>query len=426
MVWEGILMFLWLLYHLEAEAMPNRYTLPGEKTLESPFPEKCSELRDPDLVQRLVNGFRQTVRTQATDIDTSMIGPGTFRGAVKALPHMTRSELYWEYAAFSECRGISTGSYGTFMRVINKVIGPNIREGHLRFRATNEHGQCDTCFELRKACREAKTEAARQEARSRHHMHVLSQWLDRQIYWSFRHEDVDQAFSQQAALISRHEFSTPQELIALMDDSFRPGSEADALRKEKTQTKVKAMAYKLDEVADWKEWSRALGIRLLGLRILVEEIPGYEPHGSDVLLFVKRYMADPEPFRVVALVPAFVCKSLRLAFHQPVGICARRPIAEAVRKNIHSFAPQCAKQKIISQDALSYLLSWVDGELQLVPRPRAYPFMNLRRHDIRGLPDPVGRQAWQAPRRFRVFNFARDAESDVDSDEGAVALEDGA
>lgn len=186
MVWEGILMFLWLLYHLEAEAMPNRYTLPGEKTLESPFPENCSDPRDPDLVQRLVNGFRQTMQTQATDVDTSLIGPGTFKGAVKALPHMTRTELYWEYAAFAECRGIATGSYGTFMKAINKVIGPNIRDGHLRFRATNEHGQCDTCFELRKACREAKTEAARREARSRHHMHVLSQWLDRQIYWSFR------------------------------------------------------------------------------------------------------------------------------------------------------------------------------------------------------------------------------------------------
>ena len=111
---------------------------------------------------------------------------GHFKGAVKALPHMTRTELYWEYAAFAECRGIATGSYGTFMKAINKVIGPNIRDGHLRFRATNEHGQCDTCFELRKACREAKTEAARREARSRHHMHVLSQWLDRQIYWSFR------------------------------------------------------------------------------------------------------------------------------------------------------------------------------------------------------------------------------------------------
>ena len=126
------------------------------------------------------------MQTQATDVDTSLIGPGTFKGAVKALPHMTRTELYWEYAAFAECRGIATGSYGIFMKAINKVIGPNIRDGHLRFRATNEHGQCDTCFELRKACREAKTEAARREARSRHHMHVLSQWLDRQIYWSFR------------------------------------------------------------------------------------------------------------------------------------------------------------------------------------------------------------------------------------------------
>ena len=83
------------------------------------------------------------------------------------------------------------------------------------------------------------------------------------------HEDIDQAFSQQAAMLSRHEFSTPEDVVGLIDSSFRPELAADLERKRQTKSKVDAMAYKLDQVADWKAWSAPLGVKLLGLRVLL-------------------------------------------------------------------------------------------------------------------------------------------------------------
>ena len=81
------------------------------------------------------------------------------------------------------------------------------------------------------------------------------------------HEDIDQCFSQQAALLSRHEFSNPQEVIQLMDSTFRPDDVAEQERKRARVSKVDAFAYKLDQIADWKSWHAVLGIRLKGLRI---------------------------------------------------------------------------------------------------------------------------------------------------------------
>ena len=87
--------------------------------------------------------------------------------------------------------------------------------------------------------------------------------------WSKGHEDIDQAFSQQAAVLSRHEFSTPAEVVALMDSSFRPELAADIERKKGLPVKADAVSFKIDEVADWQGWSAALGVKLLGLRLLV-------------------------------------------------------------------------------------------------------------------------------------------------------------
>lgn len=70
-------------------------------------------------------------------------------------------------------------------------------------------------------------------------------------------------------MLSRHEFSTPEEVVGLIDSSFRPELAADLERKRQTKSKVDAMAYKLDQVADWKTWSAPLGVKLMGLRVLV-------------------------------------------------------------------------------------------------------------------------------------------------------------
>lgn len=151
----------------------------------------------------------------------------------------------------------------------------------------------------------------------------------------------------------------------------------------------------------------------------VEEVRGHEPHESDTLLFAKRHMADPEPFKVICLVPASVAASLRASFQQPVGDNPRRPIGTPVSKNVSAFAPRCHGQGSISSDALAYLVGWVEGSLPRLSRPVSYPLLDLRRHEIRDAPfcAPV---PWQAPRRFRVITLLRN--DDEDSDDGADNL----
>ena len=51
-----------------------------------------------------------------------------------------------------------------------------------------------------------------------------------------------------------------------MDKTCRPESTSEQLRKNAKQVKVDAIAYKLDQVANWHEWGQVLGLRLKGLR----------------------------------------------------------------------------------------------------------------------------------------------------------------
>ena len=79
---------------------------------------------------------------------------------------------------------------------------------------------------------------------------------------------MDQYFSQQAALLARNTFDTPDDVVSLLDSSYRPEFFADQERKHAKTIKVGAHAYKLDNCARWKEWVAKLGIRLFGLRYL--------------------------------------------------------------------------------------------------------------------------------------------------------------
>ena len=84
------------------------------------------------------------------------------------------------------------------MRVANKILGPHLRTGHLHFRKPNEHSKCDTCIRLKRALRKKENKIDGSDSATRAYTsHILSQWLDRQIYWSFR--SLSQSFFQQAA-----------------------------------------------------------------------------------------------------------------------------------------------------------------------------------------------------------------------------------
>ncbi|CAK9008227.1 unnamed protein product [Durusdinium trenchii] len=399
-----------------------------------------------------------------SDVDVHLIGPGTFKGERRELPNSSRTELYFEYVAHCSTTSEVPASFNTFLRVVNRVMGPHVRDGHLHFRKDSEHAKCDTCVRLKKLLRPNRQGAALNDAASQSYSrHLLSQWLDRQAYWSYRslsqtwfrkmaigeriaqqsvgtsalcliqdgmdqakfkvprlrqqlskqystlfrprlhvsatwlhgkrilfaiadedqrkdsgaqieqlarglesvsqeynmlpyglmvqqdntyregknrhylafhvllvslkvlrwsvcsylrvghsHEDIDQVFSVQAQLISRHEFNNPEELMQIMDTSGRPRSDAEAMRKARKLdvAKVACETYKLDEVALWKDWVSKLGIRLKGLRKVgqirislrkdidassyghceVKEIPGTVKDEDDVIVIAKQHM----------------------------------------------------------------------------------------------------------------------------------------
>ena len=183
-----IIMYLWHVYHSAAEYMPDgvRHRLGKPQLPEAPF--NCQD-RDSDDIDRHVNGFLKRLQTYSSDIDVHLIGPGTFKGERRHLQHGNQTELFYEYLAFCEARSQSPSSYTTFIRVCNKVIGPHVRSGHLHFRKQSEHSKCDVCVRLKQSLkfRHGRCEAASREANIRaYSMHILSQWLDRQVYWSMR------------------------------------------------------------------------------------------------------------------------------------------------------------------------------------------------------------------------------------------------
>ena len=149
----------------------------------------------------------------------------------------------------------------------------------------------------------------------------------------------------------------------------------------------------------------------------IEELRGSQPHGSDVLLLCKRFMSDPSPFRVICLVSAATCAQLRVSFQQPAGVSDRRAIAEKLRKNLLSKAPQCRRQGSITHDAEAYLIGWVSGTWPRIPRPARYAFLQLRRFGIQDIDQPAALD-WAAPARFRKYTILRSDDDDENSEGG--------
>lgn len=253
----------------------------------------------------------------------------------------------------------------------------------------------------------------------------------------------------EAALISRSEFSTPTELISLLDTSGRPDGAGEQERKRlKHGPQLECHAYKLDETAMWHKWVAACGVRVKGLRSLsqlvslnaffgffsalsgqvgqirialrrdlspasygtcaVEEVPGSAPSGGDVLLLAKRFMADPEPYKVLVVMPAAHAANLQRSFAQPQGVSSCRPIGDNVRKNIKAKAPTLLKQGDLSLEAAAYLTSWSEGTLEKKPRPLSYKFLESHRLDRIA---PGESHAWAPVRRERHVDLSPPGEA---------------
>lgn len=104
------------------------------------------------------------------------------------------------------------------------------------------------------------------------------------LYPNTGHEDLDQAFSQQAALICRRTFDTPEQVAEILDTNCRPDDAGERARKRNKTHKVEAAAAKLDETANWREWGSVVGVYVKGVRILA--IAMIRPQEMQLLYFL--------------------------------------------------------------------------------------------------------------------------------------------
>ena len=153
-------------------------------------------------------------------------------------------------------------------------------------------------------------------------------------------------------------------------------------------------------------------------RVECQEVRGHRPCEDDVILIAKKFMADPEPFKVQVVLTSEEAAVLRRSFAQPTGLNAKRPITAKVQKNIKSKVPALVSQGVMPIDGAAYLLNWVDGTLETRRRPTSYSVLEYR-YDR--LPDPPGRvDTWEPKQRMRVIDY--DGESDSEGSEDANAL----
>ena len=139
-------------------------------------------------------------------------------------------------------------------------------------------------------------------------------------------------------------------------------------------------------------------------------------------MLAKRFMADPEPYRVVTVVTAEQAAVLRRSFKQPEGVWRRRPISDKVRKQVKSRAPLCVRNRLISPEAGAYLTNWVDETLERKPRPQRYAFLA---HRVCAADAPGHALTWETRARERHVDLKiADEDADSASDDAYQPIED--
>ena len=172
--WPQIVSFFWLLYVSAAEVLPDKFVMPAQHCLEE-------QEEDEDFQERYCNSFLQDLDSQFQLPSPEHLGPGTFRGPRRYLEHSQPVDLYHQYMVHEETEGRMPAALSTFMRIFKKIFA-----SHLKFREKSEHAQCDICGRLKRKIKEAKNKAERKELTHQYSRHIMSQWLDRQIYWKLR------------------------------------------------------------------------------------------------------------------------------------------------------------------------------------------------------------------------------------------------
>ena len=263
------------------------------------------------------------------------------------------------------------------------------------------------------------------------------------------HEDVDQAFGQLARLLIGKAIPSADGMVNLINEvtAYHEGPSSSGGRIRGSDSE----AYKLDEVTCWKAWGYQTGISLKGLRRVhyirfclrkdlgsdvlnhvatVEDFKRQQQERlpDDIFLVAKRWLADAEISRVVAIMPAIDAARLRAGFHPPAGLADRRQISAKVKSNIAKYIPKCRRSGELSPESCDYLLQWSTGALVKNPKPAAYPIFRYRWNPaVRA--DIYRAGTWNVPARKKRFDLTleRDVaggditDSSSDSDDG-IAL----
>ena len=109
----------------------------------------------------------------------AVLGPGTFAGPMRYLPPGKVIHTWWEYRALQSHNGKEVSSYNTFRKVFNLLKKCHV----MKFRTRGQHAVCCICTAFKKELRQGRmTPTARAQTLERYSKHLVSQWMDRQVY----------------------------------------------------------------------------------------------------------------------------------------------------------------------------------------------------------------------------------------------------
>lgn len=154
--------------------MPSRFRMPTNESA-------ASSKADPDFEERFVTSYLRNLDAQFAMPRIEHLGPGSFAGPCRFLEHQSPVDLWNQYCVLEEHEGRQPATLPTFMRIYHKIFGT-----FLKYRDKREHAQCNTCALHRRCIKESNTKADRIASTKDYSMHVLHQWMDRQIYWKLR------------------------------------------------------------------------------------------------------------------------------------------------------------------------------------------------------------------------------------------------
>lgn len=225
------------------------------------------------------------------------------------------------------------------------------------------------------------------------------------------HEDIDGTFGQLTVKMAAEEWDDDVQLLSMLTRLL------SSLGTDRTSREA-ALAYKLDEAADWHSWwsdnhfslSHMTGpnaphwfrVCLLGdvgaAHLSEQDVPVTSPAGmprpdpGDVVVVIRSRMASPTVQQVLRLVPASKCQQMQRGA-QPRGVVLRRQGGAEIKRKVARKAEALHQFGVLSAAAKDYLVGWATGTRALQPRPSKYTYLE----HTQGAPPPRSEPAALQP-----------------------------